>query len=109
MAFHKPASPLPSVDRVLRLAVVAPLLGEHGRSAVVDAVRAVLDGHRARADRAGPPPADDTIVSEVGAWLKDRAAPALRRVLNLTGTVLHTNLGRASLSEAAIEIGRAHV
>ena len=93
-------SPLPSVDAVLRLSQAAQLFAEHGRSAVVDAVRSVLDLLReSRAER----PSDARVLDLAGQHLTARSAPHLKRVYNLTGTVLHTNLGRALLSEAAIE------
>lgn len=98
MTSSKAASSLPSVDRIANFAEVACLCAPYGRSAVIDAIRAVLAGHRA----ARTAPGDMQIASEVAQHLAERAAPSLRRVFNLTGTVLHTNLGRASLSEAAI-------
>jgi L-seryl-tRNA(Ser) seleniumtransferase len=53
----------------------------------------------------GPPPSIDDIgiVNRVSARLSDEARPSLRQVINLTGTVLHTNLGRAPLPPEAIE------
>ena len=93
-------SPLPSVDAVLRLSQAAELCAGHGRSAVVDAVRAVLEVLRVgRAER----PSEAQVLDLASQRLAARSAPQLQRVYNLTGTVLHTNLGRALLSEAAIE------
>lgn len=86
---------LPSVDRVLRSPGGAGLVERHGRRAVTDAVRALLDEMRA-----GASPPDDIVATL--AHRLDRPS-ALRPVFNLTGTVLHTNLGRALLAEAAIE------
>ena len=104
MASYKPASPYPSVDRVARFAPVESLIERYGRSAVIDAIRAVLDGHRALREEAGhSPPTDAQIGSEVADRLKRRSAPSLKRVFNLTGIVLHTGLGRALLSDAAIQ------
>jgi len=104
MTSDKPASPYPSVDRVARIAAVESLLGPYGRNAVIDAIRAVLDGHRSRRVPSGhPTPSDEQICNEVAARLKTRSTPRLKRVFNLTGTVLHTNLGRALLSDAAIQ------
>jgi L-seryl-tRNA(Ser) seleniumtransferase len=98
------ASPYPSVDRVVRFAQVESLIDPYVRSAVIDAIRAVLDGHRARKEKSGySPPSDAEIGSEVADRLKRRSAPSLKRVFNLTGTVLHTGLGRALLSDAAVE------
>ncbi len=99
MASSNTTSPYPSVDRIAHFAEVQSLGERHGRVAVIDAIRAVLDSHRV----AGTKPDDARITAEVGAILRRRAKPELRRVFNLTGTVLHTNLGRALLSEAAID------
>src|SRR5258706_8845719 len=104
MTSKKPASPYPSVDRVARFPQVESLVEPYGRSAVIDAIRPVLESHRARKKEAGhTPPGDAQIADEVADRLKTRSTPSLRRVFNLTGTVLHTNLGRALLPEAAIE------
>ena len=99
-----PPSPFPSVDRVARLPQVDRLCEPYGRVAVVEAIRAVLNAHRAHKDDAGRgPPSEAEIAGEVADRLKARSTPSLRGVFNLTGTVLHTNLGRALLSEAAIQ------
>jgi L-seryl-tRNA(Ser) seleniumtransferase len=106
MTSNKPASPFPSVDRLLREPRVDTLIDAHGRTAVVEAIRAVLDGYRARIGYTGyETPAESTLIDDVSARLAARSAFALRRVFNLTGTVLHTNLGRALLPESAV----AHV
>jgi len=97
-------SPLPSVDAVLRLPAAAALEAEHGRAALVEAVRHVLGAHRSAK---GGRPADEAIADEVAERLADRAAPSLKAVFNLTGTVLHTNLGRALLSKAAVAAASA--
>jgi L-seryl-tRNA(Ser) seleniumtransferase len=98
---------IPSVDRVLRLAPVAALVADHGRDAVVSAVRAEVDALRAALGgrkRAAPGAAAmENIAAKVAARLAAAAAGTLQPVFNLTGTVLHTNLGRAMLPQAAIE------
>ncbi|HUO23453.1 MAG TPA: L-seryl-tRNA(Sec) selenium transferase [Caulobacteraceae bacterium] len=100
----KQASRFPSVDRVARSASAQALARAYGRTALVEAIRAVIDGHRARTGGGGhEPPGDGQIEVEVAERLQARSTPALRRMFNLTGTVLHTNLGRALLSEAAVE------
>jgi L-seryl-tRNA(Ser) seleniumtransferase len=99
----KSASPFPSVDRIARLTDMERLISSHGRSAVIDAIRSVIDAHRAQKATAVEPLSDAQIAEEVAGRLAQRATPALRRVFNLTGTVLHTNLGRALLPEAAVE------
>ncbi|MBV9240155.1 MAG: L-seryl-tRNA(Sec) selenium transferase, partial [Xanthobacteraceae bacterium] len=90
---------LPSVDQVLRTPTVAPAIERFGRSAVVEAIRATLASARA----SGHVAAMDDVASDALAHLEAQAQPSLRPVFNLTGTVLHTNLGRALIAEAAIE------
>lgn len=100
----QPTRPFPSVDRIARFAAVASLLETYGRSAVIDAIRAVLDAHRERIDEPGYlSPSDNELSLQIADRLRERATPRLRRVFNLTGTVLHTNLGRTQLSLRAIE------
>lgn len=89
---------LPSLDALLRLPEMADAVTLHGHGAAVLALRSVLDDCRAVAEL--PSPVD--LAARASARLVDMARPRLRRVFNLTGTVLHTNLGRAVLSDAAI-------
>ena len=91
---------LPSVDEVLRTAAADTAIGRFGRSAVVDAVRRVISESRARGT---VPDRPDEVIDEATALLEAEDRPSLRPVFNLTGTVLHTNLGRALLAEPAIE------
>lgn len=94
---------LPSVDQFLLTESGRELIARHGRTAVVAALRSRLDAMR-EAIRAGEE--GRTLAARlaecVGADLAAAGRSALRPVLNLTGTVLHTNLGRAILAEAAI-------
>ncbi|WP_134680928.1 L-seryl-tRNA(Sec) selenium transferase [Paracoccus ravus] len=90
---------LPSVDRLL--ADCGPLIQSHGRLAVTEALRAELAA--IRENRPDPVPNAPEILVRVGSGMAARAQSRLRPVLNLTGTVLHTNLGRALLAEAAVD------
>jgi L-seryl-tRNA(Ser) seleniumtransferase len=92
-----PRRALPSVDRLLREPAVVELFEHAPRNAVVAAVRESLEAARTR--RAGPP---DDWGSDVRDRLAASAVRSLRPVLNATGVVLHTNLGRAPLAAAAI-------
>lgn len=89
---------LPSVDRLLREPSVERLLTSAPRAAVLSAVRASLEAARTR--RAGAP---DDWGTDIAARLADERRATLRPVLNATGVVLHTNLGRAPLAAAAID------
>lgn len=94
---------LPSVDQCLLLPEVQALVAEHGRTAVVTALRARLDAARA-AIRGGSGGAAEAarLLPALAADLAAAGRGSLFPVLNLTGTVLHTNLGRAILAEEAI-------
>jgi L-seryl-tRNA(Ser) seleniumtransferase len=88
---------LPSVDRLLRDPAVQQLLGSAPRTAVVRAVRETLEAARTR--RAGVP---GDWAAEVRERLAAVERAGMRPVLNATGVVLHTNLGRAPLAPAAL-------
>src|SRR5262249_20658299 len=92
-------SPPPSIDRMANWPALAPLIGRAGRPLVVEALRAWADARRGTAEAADP------VACPAGreARLAPLATSSLRRIFNLTGTVLHTNLGRALLAEEAIE------
>ena len=96
---------LPSLDRLLRDPVAADLVSRHGASLVAGEARALLAGLREQAKLGEL----DAVAADVGAIAMvlrrrcaQKAAPRLRAVLNLTGTVIHTNLGRSVLAEAAL-------
>jgi L-seryl-tRNA(Ser) seleniumtransferase len=88
--------PLPSVGSLLNEAGYLGLQERFPRALVVQAIREQL----ARERQSGPS-GDGERLSAVGALLADWAAPRLRPVINGTGVLLHTNLGRAPLSRAA--------
>ena len=90
---------LPSVDAVLRQPAAAVLVARYGRVATLTEVRAELA--RLRESRHGA--AAPEVLDAAADALARRFAPTLRPVLNLTGTVLHTNLGRAPLPREAVE------
>ncbi|KVV48841.1 L-seryl-tRNA(Sec) selenium transferase [Burkholderia ubonensis] len=96
---------VPSVERVLSSAPLQPVLDEYGRTRVLQAVRAELERWRTAAqhDSAAAEPLDETrIAAAVARTLAAQGAGAVRPVFNLTGTVLHTNLGRALLPDEAV-------
>jgi len=108
-AITLPQRRLPSVDQLLRLDEAAVAVRRFGHAQVVAAFRDSLQSARDAIREAdgrgakGSVPATGDILSEAIARLEARAAPRIRQVFNLTGTVLHTNLGRAVLAEEAIE------
>ncbi|MBI2374700.1 MAG: L-seryl-tRNA(Sec) selenium transferase [Deltaproteobacteria bacterium] len=100
---------LPSVSRLLAAPELEGPIETHGHAAVVEAIRDVLAAAR-RSILAGEPV--DVSPDVVSARLRVRTRPSLRRVLNATGVVLHTNLGRAPLSADAcaqvLEVARGY-
>ena len=96
-----PRRALPSVSALLDLPAVQAMLEHAPRALVVDALRSALDA--ARGDAAGAPHSDEGWAAAAAAVLAQRQRPALRPVLNATGVVLHTNLGRAPLPAAALD------
>jgi L-seryl-tRNA(Ser) seleniumtransferase len=99
----KPASPFPSVDAALISENGAVAVARFGRTATTAMVRTTLDRLRAARSADSTPVAVETVAGESLQRLIAADAPSLRPVFNLTGTVLHTNLGRAILPDVAIE------
>ncbi len=95
-------SQLPSVDRTLLQPAILALIAVHGRAVVTAVVRASLIAAR-EGVKAGLALRDEaTLVEQISASVTALATPKLRPVFNLTGTVLHTNLGRAVLPPEAV-------
>jgi L-seryl-tRNA(Ser) seleniumtransferase len=91
---------LPSVDRLLAHPLVADL--DAGSALLTAVVREHLDRARATISSGGPPPRIDDLATAVAAGYARSSAPRPQRVINATGVIIHTNLGRAPLSRAAI-------
>uniref|UniRef100_Q47F21 L-seryl-tRNA(Sec) selenium transferase n=1 Tax=Dechloromonas aromatica (strain RCB) TaxID=159087 RepID=Q47F21_DECAR len=91
---------LPAVDRVL--AQLADLIEAHGRQLVTGCVRAELAAAREGLKHGLPLPDEGALLAAIRRRANDAGRANLRPVFNLTGTVLHTNLGRAQLAEEAI-------
>ncbi|WP_230353076.1 L-seryl-tRNA(Sec) selenium transferase [Lelliottia sp. WAP21] len=95
---------LPATDRLLRDASFEPLLNQYGHTRVVNTLRALQnDARRTIGEEGILPEWNDNWANAVQARLEHRQAGALQPVFNLTGTVLHTNLGRAQQAEEAID------
>jgi L-seryl-tRNA(Ser) seleniumtransferase len=106
---QNPLRDLPSVDRLLADERLRALADEHGHELVLAAARAALA--RAREEIKAGFGQEDLAASAI-AELDRLLAPRLRRVINGTGVIVHTNLGRAPLSEEALdrvrEVGRGY-
>lgn len=96
-----PRRALPSVNTLLESPALRPILARAPRAVVVDAIRRAVDG--ARSAPGSAPPDEGGWATAVSALVDASTRPSLRRVLNATGVVLHTNLGRAPLAPAAID------
>ena len=96
---------LPSVDQLIHVSRATRLIDAYGRPLTLDALRLTLDETRARfksKPEAGLP-ATDEILSQAESHLIAWTSPTLLPVINATGVILHTNLGRAPLSNATIK------
>ena len=93
---------LPSVDKLLNTQTAAELIAEYGRPLVLDAFRTVLDEAREAflAPKSKTIPPAETLLDLAGSHLDAWTQPTLYPVINATGVILHTNLGRAPLSKA---------
>jgi len=96
------ARKLPKADRLLAAAGRAGLTDRLGHAPVIEAVRATLDGLRDAILTGAPCPSPEEIESRLLDRLAGEARGSLRHVINATGVVIHTNLGRAPLSDAAL-------
>lgn len=92
---------LPAVDALLREPVLALLAAEHGAGAITTAVRTLLDEQRTQIAGGAPAPPLAMWPTLVEEYLDEQSRPSLRAVINATGVIIHTNLGRAPLSDNA--------
>lgn len=93
-----PLSRPPAVDKVLKWPGMQALIASHGRALVLDCLRTALD-----AWRQGQISDEDDLPRAIQQQIEQLLTPSMRPIFNLTGTVLHTNLGRAPLPPEAIE------
>ncbi len=93
---------LPAVDRLLASPQLNAAAAEHGTLQVKRAVQVVLAENRAAIVAGAPVPDSETLTAQVRQRLSQVNTSRLRPVFNLSGTVIHTNLGRALLAEEAI-------
>jgi L-seryl-tRNA(Ser) seleniumtransferase len=98
---------IPSIDQLLQRPGTSPLVARFGHDATVEALRAAADAMRTEmAGGASPPASSDLAASrlerDAANWLAATHRPSLARVLNATGVIIHTNLGRAPLAQSAV-------
>src|SRR3972149_5270144 len=101
MTTENPFRALPSVDHLLADERLRPL-GAGERPVVTEVVRQALETARAAGAEGRPPPSEDQLVESVLGLAEALFRPSLRPVINATGVIIHTNLGRAPLPEDAI-------
>ncbi|MFO7631449.1 MAG: L-seryl-tRNA(Sec) selenium transferase [Caldilinea sp.] len=94
---------LPAVDALLRTPQIALLAAEIGDAVLAEAVRAMLADARRAITAGGIAPPATAWPDLVRCHLEEATAPSLRPVINATGVIVHTNLGRAPLSAAALD------
>ncbi len=94
---------LPSVDSVLNWPEVAEIISRHGRPLVTGTLRTILAASRDQLKEGAEPATRQDLIAALDAEIADLLSPSLRPVFNLTGTVLHTNLGRAPMPEEALD------
>ncbi len=94
-------SRLPSVDRLLRHDHASSLLEQYGRPLVLQALRDQLESARAAMAAGDPVPSDEDFILAAEQAIAQLLRPELQPIINATGVILHTNLGRAPLSGAA--------
>ncbi len=92
---------LPSVDKLLQEDAVAGLVEQYGRELTLDALRAALDDARQAILGGEPAPEAEPLIATVARRVMANVRPSLYPVINATGVIIHTNLGRAPLSERA--------
>jgi L-seryl-tRNA(Ser) seleniumtransferase len=95
-----PRRDLPSVNSLLESLGVRALLEQHPRRVVLEAVRSAVDTARSQG---GAQKTEQQWVASIASAVQSLSRPSLRRVINATGVVLHTNLGRAPLAQSAVE------
>ena len=94
---------LPSVNKLLETQTAAGLSLAYGRPLTLDALRTALEQVRSSFQGSGQVPSDEELLQQAEKLLEEWLAPTLQPVINATGVIIHTNLGRAPLSQAAIQ------
>lgn len=93
---------IPSVDQILNHPRTQQLLGSYGHAWTVSAIRQLQDDLRQSLPNLTEMPSNEELIDSLKTILENQSQPTLRSVINATGVLLHTNLGRAPLSRAAL-------
>jgi L-seryl-tRNA(Ser) seleniumtransferase len=105
LSVDNPFRALPSVSQLLDSPPLKKLIQNVNHNVVADGVRSFLDNLRQQMSQAAEKielPTSSELAEKIATWLQKERRPALRPVINGTGILLHTGLGRAPLAEAAI-------
>jgi L-seryl-tRNA(Ser) seleniumtransferase len=94
---------LPSIDRLLRQTEILQRMETYGRELTLRAARAVIAQVRSEIQDGGPAPDEDELVRRILHWMEAAIQPSIVAVINATGVILHTNLGRAPVSRACLQ------
>ncbi|MGW8142758.1 MAG: L-seryl-tRNA(Sec) selenium transferase [Anaerolineales bacterium] len=94
---------IPSVDHLINSESIADNISVYGRPLTLQAIRSVLADVRSNYSSGNPIPSENELITRVTEQLANWAAPTLLPVINCTGVILHTNLGRAPLSKSSME------
>lgn len=98
---------LPSVERLLQTPATRGMVADFGRPLTLEALRQALEDARSCFTQGQALPGEDELLENARRKLSAWIAPTLRPVINAAGVVLHTNLGRAPLSQAALQAMQA--
>lgn len=98
---------LPSVDHLLKIEQVLDWVSRFGRPLTLDALRLTLEEVRAAYAKGKPIPGEADLLVQARRHLEDWTAPTLQVVINASGVILHTNLGRAPLSSEALQAAQS--
>ncbi len=97
---------LPSVDKILGHVDCQPLVARYGRPKALDAMRSVVDEVREQMKNGDDIPLSDSspwFITKAAQMLEASSRPNLKKVINCTGVIIHTNMGRALLAKEAIQ------
>ncbi len=94
---------IPSVDKLLQTDGIKELIAEFGRPLTIDMLRSTLDQIRSAAREGKSLPPTNSIITQTTRKIERWVSPTLQPVINATGVIIHTNLGRAPLSKSALQ------